>query len=291
MKKIISFLALGLFLALADNALAAKLTLIYTGGANAALFPCHCPAEPAGGVSRRAAKIKELRNKDPELLLLEAGESFSGGVRDYLKHDKETDKSRTVVYLSSLKLMGYDAVNAGESSLNYGDGFFKKMVKKTGLPFVGLNTPGLKPYIIRNIDGLKVAVIGFGGYKIDCPNCRDADNLKKLITKLKKDGVGFIILLSDRQLESDSKLIKQVEGINCILNTNFSPNNQKPVMEIGNSIIAISYFQARRLSRLDLSLEGSKIVSYKHSEIKLTPDVADDPQVAALLAKHPEFKR
>lgn len=291
MKKIISLFALCLFCAVTGNAWAAKLTVIYTGGANAALFPCHCPAEPAGGVSRRAEKIIELRKKDPDLLLLEAGESFAGGDKDYLKQDKDTDRNRTFVYLSSLKLMGYDAVNAGEAAGNYGNDFFRKMIKKTSLPFIGLNTPGLKPYIIRDIDGLKVAVIGFGGYKIDCPGCQDADHLKKLIAKLKKDGVGFIILLSDRKLESDLKLIKQVEGINCILNVNTVSNNQKPVIEIGNTIIAFSYFQARRLSRLDLNIEKSKIVSYKHSEIKLTPDVADEPQIAALLAKHPEFKR
>lgn len=267
------------------------MTILYTGQANAALFPCHCPAEPAGGVSRRATKVRELRKDNPDLLLLETGDSFAGGIKDYYTQGKELDKRRTSVYLSSLKLMGYDALNAGGNALNFGDGFLREMLKKTRLAIIGLNTPGLKPDIIRNINGLKVAVVGFGGYKIDCPDCRDADSLRNLIKKLKKDGVGFIIVLSDRELESDFKLIKQVEGINCILNSNVSVNNQKPVLEVGNTLIGLSFWQARRISRLDLDIKDSKIISFKHSEIKLTPDVLNDAKIEALLLKNPEFKK
>lgn len=290
MKKIISSFLLIFFVGLAQ-ARAEQLTIVYTGQSNAALFPCHCPSEPAGGVSRRATKIKQLRQEIPNLLLLEAGDSFAGGTKDYYTQGVEIDKRRTFVYLSSLKLMGYDAINAGENALNFGSDFLKAMLKNTGLSIIGLKTPGLKPDIIRNINGLKLAVIGFGGYKIDCSSCSDAGNLRDLIKKLKKDGVGFIIVLSDRQLESDFKLIKQVEGINCILNSNISVNNQKPVIEVGNTLIALSFWQARRLSRLDLDIKDSKIISFKHSEIKLTPDVGDDARIASLLIKYPEFKR
>jgi len=267
------------------------LTILYTGQSNAALFPCHCPAEPAGGVSRRATKIRELRKDNPDLLLLETGDSFAGGVKDYLSQGETIDKRRTSVYLSSLKLMGYDALNSGENVLNFGNAFLREMLKKTRLAIIGLNTFELKPYIIRNINGLKLAVIGFGGYKIESPASRDADNLRNLIEKLKKDGVDFIIVLSDRGLESDFKLIKQVEGINCILSSNASVNNQKPVLEVGNTLIGLSFWQARRISRLDLDIKDSKIISFKHSEIKLTPDVLDDAKISGILLKYPEFKK
>jgi 2',3'-cyclic-nucleotide 2'-phosphodiesterase (5'-nucleotidase family) len=290
MKKIISLFLLTFLSGIAQSQ-ASQLTILYTGQSNAALFPCQCPAEPAGGVSRRATKIKELRKENPDLLLLETGDSFAGGVKDYLSQGETIDKRRTSVYLSSLKLMGYDALNSGENVFNFGNAFLKEMLKKTRLAIIGLNNPELKPDIIRNINGLKLAVIGFGGYKIDCPDCRDADNLKDLIKKLKKDGADFIIVLSDRNLESDFKLIKQVEGINCILNSNVSVNNQKPVLEVGNTLIGLSFWQARRISRLELDIKDSKIISFKHSEIKLTPDVLNDAKISGILLKYPEFKK
>lgn len=290
MKKIITLLLLSGFFVI-DNAFAGQLTIIYTGQTHAALFPCHCPAEPAGGISRRATKIKELRKEVPDLLLLEAGNSFAGTVRDSNKQTEELDKQRTLVYFKSLKMMSYDAVAIDKISLLYGADFLGEISKQTSLEFIGFNNPTFKSYIIKEINGLKVAVIGFEGYGQFGLDKARLDEFKKLVNKLKKENINFVIVLADLSPEDGFSISKEVEGIDCIISTATRGNDQKEVIGIGNALFAFSYWQARRLSRLNLDVQDGKIKSYSYEEIKLTPDVPDDPEVSALLAKYPEFKK
>jgi 5'-nucleotidase len=268
-----------------------QLTIIYTGQTHATLFPCHCPAEPAGGVARRAAMVRQLCKDNQELLLLEAGDSFADSLQDFAKQSVELDKGRTILYLASLKMMGYDAVGAGKESLGYGKDFLSQAQKKANLELLSLNIPKLKSHVIKNINGLKIAVIGFGGYDTGRKQCPGIKALRNLIRKLKKNNVDFIILLSNNGLGQDLELVKQVKGIDCILSSSMRSENQKPVVEVASTLVAQTYWQARRLSRLDLEIEKGKLKSYNYSEIKLTPDVADDAEIAAMLARYPQFKR
>ncbi len=290
MKKILVLL-LWVGFSIFDNAFASQLTIVYTGQTHATLFPCHCPGEPAGGVSRRATKISQLRKENPNLLLLEAGNSFAGADKDYNKQTEELDRQRTDVYLSSLKMMGYAAIGADGGSFKYGKDFLKNLIKQTGLEFISLNNSTLKSHIVKDINDLKIAIIGFAGHKLGESGKSDSDKLKNLINKLRKGNVNLIIVLTDQNPEDDYRLAKEIEGIDCIISTATYGANQKQVIEIGDTLFAFSYWQARRLSRLNLDVEDGKIKSYSYDEIKLTPDVPDDPEVAALLAKYPAFKR
>ncbi|MEW6008566.1 MAG: hypothetical protein AB1629_02910 [Candidatus Omnitrophota bacterium] len=291
MKKILPLL-LSVCLFAFNNAFASQLSIIYTGETYATLFPCHCPAEPAGGVSRRATKINQLRKENPNSLLLEVGNSFAGGSRDYNKQAEELDKQRTKVYFKCLSLMGYDAVMADEGFLRYGKDFLREIVQESGLEFINLSSLIFKSHIIKEINGLKIAVIGFEGYNEQFGLSKDRiDELKRLTDKLKKENINLVIVLTDQNEQDIYELTKNVEGIDCIISTVNYGTNQKQVITVGQTLLALSYWQARRLTRLNLNVEDGRIKSYSFEEIKLTPDVPDDPEVAALLAKYPEFKR
>lgn len=291
MKKIlITVFFISLFFLFSDIVYAQQLTILYTGQTYSTLFPCHCPLEPAGGVARRATMIKKMRSQIPNLVLLEAGQSFAGGVRDYSKQSEELDRSRASVYFQSLKMMDYDAIGVAKDALNYGGDFFKKIRKATGLNFLGLNLSGAKSYIIKDVAGLKVAVIGLGAFD-PAFSGNSISRLKELIKNLKRQQVIFIILLSDNGPEDNSWIIKQVSGINCIISSSLYTKDQKPVLEVDNTLVASSYWQGRRISRLDLDIQNGQVKSYNYSEIKLTQNVADDARVAALLAQYPYFKR
>jgi hypothetical protein len=61
--------------------------LIYTGQTHAALYPCQCPVEPDGGIARRAAKIKEIRRADPNIIVLDRIYKDFKGLDIFLKDD------------------------------------------------------------------------------------------------------------------------------------------------------------------------------------------------------------
>ena len=81
--------------------------------------------------------------------MLEAGNSFAAADKNYNKQTEELDKQRTFVYLSSLKMMGYTAIGAGEGFFKYGKDFLEEMIKQTGLEFISLNNPTLKSHIVK----------------------------------------------------------------------------------------------------------------------------------------------
>ncbi len=165
MKKLILviFLALRIFV-FNHNAFAEKLVILYTGQTHANLYPCHCPIEPFGGVSRRATKIKEQRKLFPNLLLLDSGDSFAGGLMDETTQSTDLQKARTNLYLKTLKIMGYNALNIGSDEFNFGEEFLEAQIKETKTPFLSSNLKlkNGEGFIIKNINKIRVGIVGIG---------------------------------------------------------------------------------------------------------------------------------
>ena len=59
--------------------------------------------------------------------------------------------------------MKFDAVVVGNHEFDFGQAILKERIKEANFPFLGANVTGLnqlKPYIIKNFDGLSIAIIG-----------------------------------------------------------------------------------------------------------------------------------
>ncbi|HOU37205.1 MAG TPA: hypothetical protein PK562_08060, partial [Candidatus Omnitrophota bacterium] len=67
---------------LAMPAYAAEVTLLYTGETHAMLYPCSCPLEVDGGVARRATLVKDIRKSSPNVVLVDSGAFFAGGLME-----------------------------------------------------------------------------------------------------------------------------------------------------------------------------------------------------------------
>ncbi|MDD5731148.1 MAG: hypothetical protein PHN57_08510, partial [Candidatus Omnitrophica bacterium] len=149
-------------------------------------------------------------------------------------------------------------------------------------------TEGLfKPYIIKELGGIKVGVIGLTtpyatqktqNYKFvePLPAVQDA------VSKLKKQGVQVIVLLSHLGENDDMKLLKVVPEINIII-SGHSRSKEEPSSKVGNTIILRPTWQGRRLGKLTLSMEGARIADYKTEDIRLSDNIKDDPEILAIL--------
>ncbi len=113
-----------------------------------------------GGYLRRATLIRQLREKDPNLLLLDAGDFSQGSAYYSLYHGD--------VEVGLMNLMGYDAVTIGNHEFDFGVENMARLFRKAQFPivccnyvFTGTVVEGLvKPYTIIKRNGLKVGVFG-----------------------------------------------------------------------------------------------------------------------------------
>ncbi|MCM8762786.1 MAG: hypothetical protein NC829_00180, partial [Candidatus Omnitrophica bacterium] len=213
MKKII-FLWLCLFYL--SPALAQEITIVYTADTRSALYPCHCPAEPDGGIARRATKIKELRKQNPNLLVLDAGNIFAGSPLDFSRQNPELDKKRTLINLEAIKLMQYDAVALGMDEFNFGKDFLKEQIENINLPFLSSNLKIEKvaPYLIKKIGGLKIALLALTAPQVkdrvpDLEVSEPRTALKSVLSQIEKENVDLVILLTNFLLGEERDLIKE----------------------------------------------------------------------------------
>lgn len=267
-------------------ALAADIAILYTGETHAMLYPCNCPIEPDGGVARRATLVKQLRKQYPGSLLLDSGAFFAGGTMDQLTQNTQLDMQRSAANLKAMDLMKYDALAIGDEEFNFGVEFLKENTGKTSLNFVSCNMPDLfKPYIIKEVGGLKIGIIGLtaplaaqkaGGLNFIEPKAA----VSKAVEALKKAKVNIILLLSHQGESDDLKLINEVKGIDLLI-TGHSRAGETPFANQDGTLILRPSWQGRRLGKAIITIEGNKITGYKVEELRLSDKISDDREVAS----------
>ncbi|MDP2831052.1 MAG: hypothetical protein Q8O02_02230, partial [Candidatus Omnitrophota bacterium] len=248
------------FLISAAGSLYAKdITIIYSGQTHAMLYPCSCPIQQDGGIARRASLIKELRKKDPQLLLLDCGNFTAGGLLDEYTQNIQLDMQRSEVNYQALELMRYDAVGIGPGEFNFGREFFLKNAKKTNPAYLSVNlaTDKVVPYIIKDSSGVKIAIIGLTGLsanqkaeglKISAPN-----QLSELAGRLKNAGAQVVIALSTLGESEDLKLISKVKGIDIIF-VGDKPLKDEALTKIEETFFLRPTWQGRKLGKLALKI-------------------------------------
>ncbi|MCX5702513.1 MAG: hypothetical protein NTW64_06050 [Candidatus Omnitrophica bacterium] len=277
-------------------AYAKEITIIYTGQTQAMIYPCNCPKEPDGGIARRATLIKQLKNDNPESLLLDSGGFFEGGLMYEYAQNAPLDMQRSGINLKAMELMGYDALGIGENEFNFGRQFLEEHISKTNLPFLSCNISAasqgkepnsFKSYLIKEISGIRVGITGVtglsampksGGLNFTEPKVA----VRKAVEELKKNKADIIILLSNLGEDGELRLIKEIEGIDIVI-VGYKTTKTEPVTKIDSTLILRPTWQGRRLDRINLAIENKKIIDYKVEQARLHDGIADDQEMLSIL--------
>jgi 5'-nucleotidase len=288
--KLKSVFLVSLLLALPSLCPAKELTILYTGETHAMLYPCSCPAEKDGGVARRAALIRQLRAKDPAVVLLDSGSFFAGGVLDEYSQNTELDSRRSQINLKAMELMRYDALAIGDNEFNFGRDFLEKSIKGSKSVFLSCNIElsGARPYFIKDAGGVKVGITGVSPYSAaqKAGQIRVGDPqlaVKKAVAELKAQGAQVILLLSRLSEKEELELLKSCPGIDMIISGKSHNPDEPPVKKTGHTLIAMPAWQGRRLGRLTLDFKDGRIADYKSEEARLSDRIKDDPEVLKIL--------
>ncbi|CAM4003711.1 bifunctional metallophosphatase/5'-nucleotidase [Flavobacterium weaverense] len=160
-----ALLSLGLSLSSFETVKTQQLTILHTNDVHSYIdpFPADHPRNAnMGGVARRASLIEKIREENPNVLLLDAGDIFQGTPYfNYYGGELE---------FKLMSMMKYDVATIGNHDFDNGLQGLYAQLPHASFDFVSANYDfkntvmdgHVKPYKIFNKNGIKVGVFGLG---------------------------------------------------------------------------------------------------------------------------------
>ena len=253
-----------------------------------------------GGFAHLATLVKRLRASRPGALLLDGGDTWQGsGTSLWTKGQDMVD---------ACKLLGVD-VMTGHWEFTLGMERVKEIVEKDfagKVDFVAQNIktldfgdPVFKPYVIKQMNGVPVAIVGQAFPYTPIANPRymvsewefgiQDENMQKVVDEARAKGAQVVVVVSHNGMDVDLKMASRVRGIDAILGGH--THDGMPVASIvknksGQTIVTNAGSNGKFLGVLDFDVKDGKVADFRY---KLLPVFANmlpaDKEMDALITK------
>ncbi len=215
-----------------------------------------------GGIAYLAGEVNRLRKEHPTLLLA-AGDMIQGNPWTNLFEGKST--------IEVMNTMDFSAMVLGNHEFDFGQEVLKDRIREARFPILAANVQGIpliKPYILKEISGLKIAIIGL--ITEDTPTTTHPDNVKGLtfttmIDSARKVMQGIegrpdlVIVLSHLGVPADRRLAESVKGIQVIVGGHTHTRIESP-MKVNETLIVQAWEHAKVLGVLDLTIQDRRVI-------------------------------
>ncbi len=255
-----------------------------------------------GGFAHMATLVKKMRASRPgRTLLLDGGDTWQGSGTALWTNGQDM--------VDACKLLGVDMMT-GHWEFTYGDKRVLEIVNKElkgKIEFLAQNVFDtsfgeervFKPYVIREVNKVKVAVIGqafpytpIANNRFAFPNwsfgIRD-EEVQKLVNECRKKGAQVVVVLSHNGMDVDLKMASRVRGIDAILGGHTHDAMPGPTLVPnagGKTLVINSGSNTKYLSVLDLDVRGGKVADFRFKLLPVFSNLlpADKP-MADLIAR------
>jgi len=254
-----------------------------------------------GGYAHLATLVKRIRASRPRALLLDGGDTWQGSATSLWTEGADM--------IGAQKLLGVDIMTA-HWEFTYGAKRVQAAVEKELAPieFLAQNVktadfedPVFKPYSVRSVNGVALAVIGqaFPYTPIANPRHMVADwtfgiqepRLQQLVDEVRAKGAQAVVLLSHNGLEVDLKLAARVRGIDAILGGHTHDGVPAPIM-VDNTLVTNAGSHGKFLGVLDLEVKGGKVSGYRYRLLPVFSNLlpADAAMAAYIVRERTPFR-
>jgi len=249
-----------------------------------------------GGYAHLATLVARLRATRPNALLLDSGDTWQGSATALW--------SKGADMIGAQKRLGVDLMTAHWEFM-YGADHVKQAVEKELAPieFLAQNVktldfedPVFKPYTLRTMNGVPLAVIGqaFPYTPIANPRHLVAEwtfgiqekRLQKLVDEVRAKGAKVVVLLSHNGMDIDLKLAGRVRGIDAILGGHTHDGMPAPSVVRnggGRTLVTNAGSNAKFLAVLDLDVRDGRVADFRY---RLLPVFANLLPAEAEMAQH-----
>jgi len=254
-----------------------------------------------GGVARIATIVKQEREKNPNTILIDAGDHIQGAnISNFFK-----GKNVIEVY----NAMGYNYATFGNHEFDWGKDLTKERINEALFTYLCANiidtstgnTFAPKAYDTKEYSTLK---LGFYGLDTDelpiLVNPKGIEGLKildpidtseNMVNTLKKEGADFIITISHLGYDKDKILAGSVEGINLIIGGH-SHTVLNQADSVNNIYIVQTGEKGLNLGKIYLQFEnnysGSKLVNFRYTLVPITDAIKEDSTIKAIITPYDE---
>jgi sulfur-oxidizing protein SoxB len=253
-----------------------------------------------GGFAHMATLIKRLRAGRPGALLLDGGDTWQGSATALWSKGQDM--------VDACKLLGVDLM-AGHWEFTLGHERVKQIVDndfKGKIEFLAQNVktadfgdPVFAPYAMREMNGVKVAVIGQAFPYTPIANPRwmvpdwtfgiQDDNMQKTVDEARAKGAQVVVVLSHNGMDVDLKMASRVTGIDAILGGHTHDGVPQPVKVKnpgGITLVTNAGSNGKFLGVLDFDVKNDKVRDFRYKLLPVFSNLLPaDAEMAALIDK------
>jgi 2',3'-cyclic-nucleotide 2'-phosphodiesterase/3'-nucleotidase len=271
------------------------------------------------GIAKVATLVKEARKTDPDLLLVDSGDTIQGTPLEYF-HNKRNNTPPDPMMLA-MNALHYDSMTVGNHEYNFGLKVLEKARSEAKFPWLSANTYNkgtpathYQPYIVKEVGGVRIGVLGLTTPGI--PNWENMPNYaglefmetvseaKKWVAMLRdKEKVDIVAIAMHMGIEEDLRtgtlnpsqvpnenaaiaIARQVPGIDVILLGH--THRDVPSLVVNGVLLTQANRWASHVARVDLYLEKNSsdgrwhVVAKSARTIPVTEKTAIDPEIAQI---------
>ncbi|MBK9293067.1 MAG: metallophosphoesterase [Oligoflexia bacterium] len=250
-----------------------------------------------GGLARVATKIKELKSINENTLVLDAGDFTEGSIFF-------VDRAGVATY-QIMEAIGYDSIVLGNHDWLVGPQELYKSLEASqfSIPILSANLDlskldpkvelqkYLKPYIIKNVGGLKIGILGlstfqfiFDSFFLPVKLLDPVHIAKKYVEQLRDvEKCNVVIVLSHLGYEADRAVAKNVKGIDLIVGGHSHLLFKNLAYESGVPISHVGKW-GHYLGEINLAFDKSKVLVKGHKIHEIKPQIQEDHAVGAIIS-------
>jgi S-sulfosulfanyl-L-cysteine sulfohydrolase len=253
-----------------------------------------------GGFAHLATLVKRLRATRPGALLLDGGDTWQGSGAAMWTNGQDM--------VDAAKLLGVDAMTL-HWECTYGQDRVKEIADKDfagqidivaqNIKTTDFGDPVFKPYVMRAVNGVKVAVIGQAFPYTPIANPRymvadwtfgiQEDNMQKTVDAARAEGAKVVVVLSHNGMDVDLKMASRVRGIDAILGGHTHDGIPAPSIVQnagGKTLVTNAGSNGKFVGVLDFDVRDGRVSDFRYRLLPIFSNLlTPDPEMDALIAK------
>lgn len=271
------FVLLVMMCALQVQASSVEYTLIYSGNLDGELEPCGCSIEGnSGGIMRRAQKLDELREENPQTFALSAGGLINNGLLE--------ERLKSGYIFDGYAQIGYDAVALQWVDIRYG----VELTQRETVPWVASNWRGGQYEMSRVVKRGDKALVFFSWLAPEASPYRamrgdhqvvvdSTDNLSNGLKEAQESGL-LTVLASTYSIDEAQRLLP-LEYVDVLIAKSAYEEYPEPKM-VDDTLVLQPGSRGLRLGKLDIEfVVGEGVTGWHHDVISLPPAVNNAPRL------------